>query len=176
MTGTVVVTGANGFLGRYLTRSFARRGWEVVAVARRREGWSGDGMFLEWDGRSQGPWALALEGASAVINLAGRSVNCRYHPANRRAILESRVESTRAVGEAVVHLGGGRLRNGDAIDPRVGFSALQGLSAAVGPGAPLARVHAATEDAASRAIAALQSAYALGDSAELPQLVQDRVA
>lgn len=70
-------------------------------MARRREGWSGDGMFLEWDGRSQGPWALALEGATAVINLAGRSVNCRYHPANRREILESRVEATRAVGEAV---------------------------------------------------------------------------
>lgn len=83
---------------------------------------------------------------------------------------------TRAVGEAVVHLGGGRLRNGDAIDPRVGFSALKGLGMAAGPGAPLARVHAATEDAASRAIAALQSAYALGDSAGLPQLVQDRVA
>lgn len=83
---------------------------------------------------------------------------------------------TRAVGEAVVHLGGGRLRGGDAIDPRVGFSALKGLGMAAGPGDPLARVHAATADAASRAIAALQAAYALGDSASLPQLVQDRVA
>ena len=83
---------------------------------------------------------------------------------------------TRAVGEAVVHLGGGRLRNGDAIDPRVGFSDLKGLGMNAGPGDPLARVHAATEDAASRAIAALQSAYALGDGASLSQLVQDRVA
>jgi uncharacterized protein (TIGR01777 family) len=58
-------------------------------------------MFLEWDGRNEGPWTLALEGAEAVINLAGRSVNCRYTPENRRAILESRVESTRAIGRAI---------------------------------------------------------------------------
>lgn len=73
----------------------------MVAVARRREGWSGDGMFLEWDGRSAGPWELALEGAEAVINLAGRSVNCRYTAENRREILESRLASTRAIGRAI---------------------------------------------------------------------------
>ncbi len=101
MNQTIVIFGANGFLGRYLCRYFARRGREVVAVARNRDGWSGDGMFLPWDGVNQGPWSLALEGAEAVINLAGRSVNCRYDSENRRQILDSRVASTRAVGEAV---------------------------------------------------------------------------
>jgi uncharacterized protein len=101
MNQTIVIFGANGFLGRYLCRYFTRRGREVVAVARNRDGWSGDGMFLPWDGVNQGPWALALEGAEAVINLAGRSVNCRYHGENRRQILESRVASTKAVGQAV---------------------------------------------------------------------------
>jgi uncharacterized protein (TIGR01777 family) len=101
MSPIIVIFGANGFLGRYLCRHFARQGKEVVAVARSREGWSGDGMFLEWDGRSPGPWTLALEGAEAVINLAGRSVNCRYTPQNRREILESRVASTRVIGEAI---------------------------------------------------------------------------
>jgi uncharacterized protein (TIGR01777 family) len=100
-TGAVVVVGANGFLGRYLCRHFARRGREVVAVARRRAGWSGDGMFLPWDGTAKGPWALALDGAEAVINLAGRSVNCRYNARNRREILNSRVATTRAIGEAI---------------------------------------------------------------------------
>ena len=69
--GVVVVCGANGFLGRYLCRGLARRGWEVAAVARRRDGWGGDGMFLPWDGCGPGPWMLALEGAEAVINVAG---------------------------------------------------------------------------------------------------------
>ncbi len=101
MNPIIVIFGANGFLGRYLTRHFSRQGREVVAVARHRAGWSGDGMFLEWDGKSQGPWALALEGAEAVINLAGRSVNCRYTRDNRRAIMQSRVDSTRAIGRAI---------------------------------------------------------------------------
>ena len=97
----IVIFGANGFLGRYLSRYFTRQGREVVAVARSRKGWSGDGLFLEWDGKSQGPWALALEGAEAVINLAGRSVNCRYNEENRREILSSRVDSTIAIGRAI---------------------------------------------------------------------------
>lgn len=101
MNPVIVIFGANGFLGRYLSRHFARQGREVVAVARSREGWSGDGMFLEWDGKTPGPWTLALEGAEAVINLAGRSVNCRYTQENRREILDSRVDSTRAIGRAI---------------------------------------------------------------------------
>ena len=101
MNPVIVIFGANGFLGRYLTRHYARNGKEVVAIARSREGWSGDGMFLEWDGKSLGPWALALEGAEAVINLSGRSVNCRYTAENRRQILDSRVDSTRVIGQAI---------------------------------------------------------------------------
>ncbi|MGB6219919.1 MAG: TIGR01777 family oxidoreductase [Haloferula sp.] len=101
MKTTVVIFGANGFLGRYLCRYFTRQGREVVAVGRRKDGWSGDGMFIEWDGKSIGPWALALEGAGLVINLAGRSVNCRYTEENRRMILDSRVEATRVIGEAI---------------------------------------------------------------------------
>jgi uncharacterized protein (TIGR01777 family) len=101
MNPVIVIFGANGFLGRYLTRHFTRQGREVVAIARHRDGWSGDGMFLEWDGKNPGSWELALEGAEAVINLAGRSVNCRYTEANRREILDSRVDSTRAIGRAI---------------------------------------------------------------------------
>jgi len=101
MNPQIVIFGANGFLGRYLARHYQRQGREVVCVARNHDGWSGDGMFLEWDGRTQGPWTLALEGAERVINLAGRSVNCRYDERNRREIIESRVASTRVIGEAI---------------------------------------------------------------------------
>lgn len=58
-------------------------------------------MFLEWDGVNSGPWAYALEGAELVINLAGKSVNCRYNESNREAILNSRVAATEAVGKAI---------------------------------------------------------------------------
>lgn len=101
MKPTTVIFGANGFLGRYLCRHHARLGKEVVAIARSRDGWSGDGLFLEWDGKNLGPWALALEGAETVINLAGRSVNCRYDEQAKREIIESRVDSTRVIGEAI---------------------------------------------------------------------------
>lgn len=101
MNTTTVIIGANGFLGRYLCRHFARNGREVVAIARNKKGWSGDGMFLQWDGKTPGPWAYALEGAELVINLSGRTVNCRYTPENRERIMASRVESTEAVGQAI---------------------------------------------------------------------------
>jgi len=101
MNSTVVIFGGNGFLGRYLSRHFARNGREVVVIARNKKGWSGDGMFLEWDGENAGSWAYALEGAELVINLAGRSVDCRYNKANKDEILSSRVASTQAIGQAI---------------------------------------------------------------------------
>ena len=58
----------------------------------------GPGGSSAWDGVTLGDWAKELDGCDAVINLAGRSVNCRYTAANRREILDSRVLSTRVVG------------------------------------------------------------------------------
>ncbi|BCX50390.1 NAD-dependent epimerase [Haloferula helveola] len=101
MKGTVVIFGANGFIGRYLCRHFLQRGREVVAVARRKDGVPEGAMFLQWDGSSEGPWSLALEGAALVVNLAGRSVDCRYNEPNRAEILGSRTGSTRAIGRAI---------------------------------------------------------------------------
>lgn len=101
MKPIAVIFGANGFLGRYLCRHWARKGYEIVAIARHREGWSGDGMFLPWDGQSSGPWELALEGAALVVNLSGRSVDCRYNAENRKEIFDSRIESTRAIARAI---------------------------------------------------------------------------
>lgn len=101
MKGNVVIFGANGFVGRYLVRHYLKQGREVVAVTRRPDGVDPRAMHLPWDGRTVGPWALALEGAALVVNLAGRSVNCRYDARNRREILESRVRSTTVIGEAI---------------------------------------------------------------------------
>jgi len=92
MNPVIVVMGAEGVLGRYACRHFSRLGWEVVAVGRPREGFCGDdtdGMCLEWDGKSVGAWAMALEGAEAVVNLADVD-----DPV-------ARLESTRSLGRAI---------------------------------------------------------------------------
>ncbi|WP_116133229.1 thymidine phosphorylase [Tropicimonas sp. IMCC34043] len=82
-----------------------------------------------------------------------------------------------AVGLAVVHLGGGRLRDGDVIDPSVGFSTLAGLGEMVSAGRPLGRVHAASDAAAEAAAVALRGAYLIGAAApDLPPLIHERIA
>jgi uncharacterized protein (TIGR01777 family) len=56
---------------------------------------------MPWDARTLGAWASEIDAADVVVNLAGRNVNCRYTPANRRAIMDSRVDSTRVIGQAI---------------------------------------------------------------------------
>jgi uncharacterized protein len=101
MKPVAVIIGANGFLGRYFTRHCARKGYEVVAIARSEKGLGGDGMYLPWNGKDLGPWVLALEGAAFVLNLAGKSVNCRYNEKNKKAILDSRIQTTNLIGKAI---------------------------------------------------------------------------
>lgn len=95
----VVIPGGTGQVGSLLARALHTDGHEVVVLSRgaAQVRW----RHLPWDARTVGPWAAELEGADVVINLAGRSVNCRYTPANRAEIMRSRVESTRAVGAAI---------------------------------------------------------------------------
>jgi uncharacterized protein len=95
----IVIPGGTGQVGTVLARAFSRDGHEVVVLSRRPQ--PAPWRVVQWDGRTVGAWASELEGADVVINLAGRSVNCRYTPANRAAIRESRVSSTQVVGEAL---------------------------------------------------------------------------
>ena len=92
----IVIPGGSGQVGMILRRALAAGGHDVVVLSR-----SPAAGEVQWDGRALGPWAHELEGAAVVINLAGRSVNCRYTPANRRAIMESPVASTAVVGQAI---------------------------------------------------------------------------
>lgn len=95
----IVIPGGSGQIGTLLARAFHSEGHEVVVLSRKPRGapW----RVMAWDAKTVGAWAAELEGADAVVNLAGRVVNCRYNAANRREILDSRVDSTRAVGLAV---------------------------------------------------------------------------
>ncbi|MBX9622298.1 MAG: TIGR01777 family oxidoreductase [Gemmataceae bacterium] len=95
----VVIPGGSGQVGGTLARHFVAAGHEVVVLSRSPA--PAPWKVVRWDGGTVGPWAAELDGADVVVNLAGRSVNCRYTPANRRAILESRISSTRAVGAAI---------------------------------------------------------------------------
>lgn len=95
----VVIPGGTGQVGTVLARAFHAAGHQVVVLSRRPH--TAPWRVAAWDGRGGGAWTSELEGADAVINLAGRSVNCRYTASNRQAILTSRVASTRAVGLAI---------------------------------------------------------------------------
>ncbi|HTH46452.1 MAG TPA: TIGR01777 family oxidoreductase [Candidatus Limnocylindria bacterium] len=100
MKRRIILAGGSGFLGQLLARRFMAQGDDVVVLTRQPQ----DGRAareVAWDGATFGPWAAELEGAAVVINLAGRSVDCRYHARNRRLIWDSRVNSTRVLGEAI---------------------------------------------------------------------------
>ena len=82
-----------------LARHFYAQGHVVTVLSRHPE--PSSWQVLPWNGRDLGTWTNAIDGADIVINLAGRSVNCRYTPANRREIMDSRILSTRVVGQAI---------------------------------------------------------------------------
>jgi len=95
----IVIPGGSGQVGTVLARAFHADGHDVVVLSRRPgvRPW----RVVAWDGETLGHWQGEIDGCDVVINLAGRSVNCRYTPANRKQILQSRVSSTRVVGTAI---------------------------------------------------------------------------
>lgn len=97
----VVIPGGTGQVGGILRRALARRGDEVVVLSRHPGELEPGVRHVAWDGRTLGDWAVELDGADAVVNLAGRTVSCRYTPENLRQMMDSRVESTLVVGEAI---------------------------------------------------------------------------
>jgi uncharacterized protein len=101
MKPRIVLAGGSGFLGRALAKRFLRQEYEVVVLTRSPQERSDGAKEIYWDAKNSGDWAGLLDGAEAVINLTGKSVDCRYHEKNRRTIISSRVDSTRAIGEAI---------------------------------------------------------------------------
>jgi hypothetical protein len=98
----IVIPGGSGQVGSVLERAFCADGHHVVILTRQpnRAGQAGSHR-VGWDGRTLGAWADEIDGADVVINLAGYTVNCRYHRGNRKRIMDSRVDSTQVVGEAI---------------------------------------------------------------------------
>ncbi|MGM7700298.1 TIGR01777 family oxidoreductase [Pseudalkalibacillus sp. Hm43] len=92
MKKKVVLAGGTGFIGQYFEKQLIRAGYEVLIISRKRP-------HITWE--NQHEIIDALEGADMLINLAGKSVNCRYHEQNRKTIMDSRIETTQMLGQAV---------------------------------------------------------------------------
>jgi hypothetical protein len=101
MMGRVVIAGGSGFLGQNLAKHLTNLGWEVVVISRHGSEHNGRWQDAVWDGRTLGDWIRHLDGATALVNLAGRTVDCIKTPANCDEILRSRVESTEVLGRAL---------------------------------------------------------------------------
>src|SRR5713101_7285194 len=95
----IAIPGGSGQVGTVLARAFHQRGHEVVVLSRKPV--NAPWRMVEWDGETLGEWVWEFESADAVINLAGQSVNCRYHDHNRKVIKDSRLKSTKVVGDAI---------------------------------------------------------------------------
>jgi uncharacterized protein (TIGR01777 family) len=89
----IVIAGGTGFLGSFLASKFRSRGDEVIIISRKH----GDVLWEDGEGIIK-----ALNDADVLINLAGKSVDCRYNEKNKTQILHSRVETTRMLGEAIL--------------------------------------------------------------------------
>ena len=106
----IVLAGGTGFVGQEMARHWAAKNRVTVLTRNVKSGIDnsfgnkalpGNVELLQWDGKHIGDWAGALEGSDMIINLAGRSVNCRYNSVNKAEILNSRVDATRVLGKAV---------------------------------------------------------------------------
>ena len=95
----IVLPGGSGQIGNMLARHFHSQGHQVVVLARNPE--PAPWEVIPWDGVTLGDWTAKLDGSDLIINLTGRSVNCRYSSGNRKAIKDSRIQSTRLLGRAI---------------------------------------------------------------------------
>jgi uncharacterized protein len=94
----VILAGGTGSLGGVLEGALREKGYAPLILTRSPR----QANHLVWDGKTLGEWAAQVDGAAAVINLAGRSVNCRHTPENRREILDSRIDSVNVIHQAIL--------------------------------------------------------------------------
>jgi uncharacterized protein len=101
MKQRIVIAGGTGSLGKALVNRYKNSDTELVILTRTARQGEGNISYVQWDAKTSGAWEYELEGATAVINLVGKSVNCRYTEENKKEIIASRVDSTLAIGAAI---------------------------------------------------------------------------
>jgi len=97
----IVIAGGSGFLGKLLTRHFHEQGHEVLVLTRKKSEMSNVASQVSWDGECIGSWIAVLEEADVLINLCGKSVDCRYTEENKQLIYDTRLKPTSALGRAI---------------------------------------------------------------------------
>ena len=98
---TLIIAGGSGFLGNVLITYFKPKFDTIYILSRSKKVNSKNIIFLEWDGKTKGNWISVFEGADVLINMTGKSVDCRYTPKNKALILSSRIDSTNVLGEVI---------------------------------------------------------------------------
>lgn len=100
MPPKAILAGGSGLLGRAVAKKLLNLGWEVVILSRSPQGET-TGREVLWNGETGGAWTAELEGAAALVNFAGRSINCVFTLEHCREIMDSRINSVKALGKAV---------------------------------------------------------------------------
>ena len=99
----IIIAGGSGFLGKSIMNYFDENNYEFVILSRQDFIPTKKNCNVKiWDAKNVGDWQAELENAEAVINLTGKTINCRYTDKNKKEILESRVDSTHAIGNAIM--------------------------------------------------------------------------
>jgi uncharacterized protein (TIGR01777 family) len=101
MKPRIVLPGGSGFIGQSLSRFLLSKNYEVIALTRAESNHRGAVRYVHWDGKTVADWLEFVNGALAVVNLTGRSINCRHTLDHRREIIDSRVHSVRVLGQAI---------------------------------------------------------------------------
>jgi uncharacterized protein (TIGR01777 family) len=102
MSNKIIIAGGTGFLGSAIIKAFPD--YEIVVLTRTIRKNEQDIRYVLWDAKNIGNWTKEVEGSKAIINLVGRSVNCRYTDANKQEIIDSRVDATLIIGKAIGEL------------------------------------------------------------------------
>jgi uncharacterized protein len=97
----LVIAGGKGFLGQVLIQYFKSKYDDIIVLTRQKKERQDNVQYVVWDGKSKGDWIDALKGCDVLINLTGKSVNCRYTEKNKKEILESRINANNILGLAL---------------------------------------------------------------------------
>ncbi len=103
MKKKIVMPGGSGFLGQSSAEYFQKKGYEIIIFTRGKSQQKNGITFVNWDGKNSGEWVKHINGAYAVINFTGKSVNCIYTEENKKEIIDSRLNSVKIIADAILN-------------------------------------------------------------------------